>query len=171
MQPLMRTILEFSNLITAWKLTIGLQMERNDDSKGVYWSLSLARLRYYGDPVLTRRSLARDSSRIHFEQLMQVTLGSLCNLWKSAGCDALSVATFFTAIGDFFDRISQMDKEGTLNREQNFCGEFRRLGPNWLQNLIVAAKSITDATDTERDTILRLMNVGIKHGKDLPYST
>jgi hypothetical protein len=129
-------------------------MERNDDSKGFYWSLSLAHLRYYGDPVLTRRSLARDSSRIHFEQLMQVNLGSLCNFWKCADCDALSIATFFTAIGDMFDRISQTDKEEFLNREKTLYEEFRRLGPSWLQNVILAAKSITDTIDTERDTIL-----------------
>ncbi|KAF4622802.1 hypothetical protein G7Y89_g14223 [Cudoniella acicularis] len=74
---------------------------------------------------------------------------------------------FFTAIGDLFDRVNETDKAGDLSCKQSFCGEFRRLDPNWLQTLIVATRSITDTSEIERDTILRLMNVGMKHGKHL----
>ncbi|KAG4439468.1 hypothetical protein IFR05_005047 [Cadophora sp. M221] len=147
-------------------LTIGLQLERKPDSKGIYWSLSLAHLRYYGDPVLRQRKFARDSSRIHLEQLMQVAIASLSTYWKTAGCDSLSTAAILMAVGELIDRVHETTKEGNLSPEQISCKRFGQLGPNWLQTLITGAKSITDATGAERDVLLRLLNVGEKHGKD-----
>jgi len=57
-------------------LTIGLH-HNSDTGIGVFWSLPLAHMRYYGDAPIVSRSLATDSSRISFEQLYQVTLGCL----------------------------------------------------------------------------------------------
>lgn len=145
-------------------LTIGLQREIQGDAKGIYWSLSLAHLRYYGKPILSERNFARDSSRISFEQLLQVAMGSLSVCWERENCGPLDIAKFFTAIGDLLDRTSEV--EGPKGREQAVCAEFRRLGPNWLQTLITTAGTITDASGLERDTILRLLNVGSKYGKN-----
>ena len=146
-------------------LTIGLQMERGDDPQGVYWSLSLAHLRYYGDPVVRRRALAQDSSRISFDELMKVALGSLSTYWGRPGQHSYAIATFFALIGDLIDRINGMERQAFLSREERFCTDFRQLGPNWLQTLITAARSVTEATGEDRETTSRLINVGIKHGK------
>ena len=62
-------------------LTIGLKRKDTDSEKGVYWSLPLASLRYYGDPVLTSRSTAGDGSRLSIEGFGQAMLGCLINGW------------------------------------------------------------------------------------------
>lgn len=62
-------------------LTIGLY-HTGDTRVGVFWSLPLAHMRYYGEAPVVSRSLATDSSRISFEQLYQVALGSLSAQWN-----------------------------------------------------------------------------------------
>ena len=55
-------------------LTLGLQMDiQTDDS--IFWSISLAYLRYYGDPVIARGSIGLDNTRITSDELILVMLG------------------------------------------------------------------------------------------------
>ncbi|KAI1819208.1 hypothetical protein F4861DRAFT_534627 [Xylaria intraflava] len=56
-------------------LTIGLQMNR--DQGGVFWSLPLNHLRYYGGPILTERCLGALGNHITPLQLYQVAAGCL----------------------------------------------------------------------------------------------
>ncbi|OCL07602.1 hypothetical protein AOQ84DRAFT_408611 [Glonium stellatum] len=58
-------------------LTIGLTYESPDREEGISWALSLAHLRYYGDPTTLSKSLTQDGSRISFNELTIVALGSL----------------------------------------------------------------------------------------------
>ena len=58
-------------------ITIGLQNANPDTDHGVYWSLSLAHLRYHGDPVIRTASAGGQSSRVSIDQLLMVTLGSV----------------------------------------------------------------------------------------------
>ena len=57
-------------------VTVGLE-SRSDVAKGIYWSLPLAHLRYYGEAVISSRSTGHDASRISIDQLIYVTLGAL----------------------------------------------------------------------------------------------
>ena len=53
-------------------LTVGLQIEDPvKQQDGVHWSLPLANLRYYGDPVLSQRAAVSDASRMTFAELAQ----------------------------------------------------------------------------------------------------
>lgn len=60
-------------------LTIGLQM--NNDQGGVFWSLPLNHLRYYGGPVLAERCLGALGNHITPFQLYQVAVGCLSASW------------------------------------------------------------------------------------------
>ena len=44
-------------IATGGIVTIGLQGAEPNDDRGVYWSLPLAHVRYYGDPVISERSI------------------------------------------------------------------------------------------------------------------
>ncbi|QMW41239.1 hypothetical protein G4B11_004563 [Aspergillus flavus] len=55
---------------------VGLEDADPSHSTGIFWSLSLSHLRYYGDPVLCRRSVAEDASRGSFNEFTLVALGS-----------------------------------------------------------------------------------------------
>ncbi|KAI0438802.1 hypothetical protein F4803DRAFT_533894 [Xylaria telfairii] len=60
-------------------LTIGLQMDK--DQGGVFWSLPLNYLRYYGGPVLAERCLGALGNHITPLQLYQISVGCLSGSW------------------------------------------------------------------------------------------
>jgi hypothetical protein len=63
-------------------LTIGLI--RNSEmslSEGLHWSLPLAHLRYYGDPISRTGRLSGVRNRISLPEFMQTILGSLLGQW------------------------------------------------------------------------------------------
>jgi len=64
-------------------LTIGLEQTQATSPTGNFWSLSLAHLRHYGPPVLTKREFSRASTRLSFAQVVQATLGAVLETW---GC-------------------------------------------------------------------------------------
>lgn len=75
-------ILQHDDLIAlGGVLTIGLQGVNHKAAEGVSWSLSLAHLRYYGQPVLASGSVSSDSGRITFQQMCQVALGNVISSW------------------------------------------------------------------------------------------
>lgn len=61
---------------TGTMVTLGLESNLGIDD-GIYWSLPLTYLRYYGDPIKSSRSTGHDASRISIDQLFYVALGSL----------------------------------------------------------------------------------------------
>jgi hypothetical protein len=62
-------------------LTIGLENAPHTDG-GVRWSLPLAKLRYYGEPVIPSRKLDSRSDYVSFRQVMFNALGSLMSQWQ-----------------------------------------------------------------------------------------
>lgn len=66
---------------SAGLLTIDLHME-TEYHHGIYWSLPLADLRFYGGPVMAERSPAIQGNHIFVPELFQVAVGSFTRLWK-----------------------------------------------------------------------------------------
>jgi hypothetical protein len=62
-------------------ITIGLQNKPNHADQGVYWSLPLAHLRYYGRPVTTTRHAGIDQTQVSFDQFLCLAFGSLLSTW------------------------------------------------------------------------------------------
>jgi hypothetical protein len=151
-------------------ITIGLQRPDEDhDRRGIYWSLSLAHLRYYGRPVETERAFNLRTSRLTFEELAPVIFGSLVHRWKNLGSDPRSYAGWFEA---FYDALLQ--DEGNRNPE-NSSGVTSRTHSlwvfkssiNWLRMLINAATAILETKETGQSPSGRLCNLGIRHGHRL----
>jgi hypothetical protein len=151
-------------------ITIGLQRPDEDhDRRGIYWSLSLAHLRYYGRPVETERAFNLRTSRLTFEELAPVIFGSLIHRWKNLGSDPRSYAGWFEA---FYDALLQ--DEGNRNPE-NSSGVTSRTHSlwvfkssiNWLRMLINAATAILETKETGQSPSGRLCNLGIRHGHRL----
>ncbi|KAH8659209.1 hypothetical protein BGZ60DRAFT_120559 [Tricladium varicosporioides] len=70
-------------------ITIGLQNMSEDSADGVHWSLPLAYVRYYGDPVQAEGSIRAESSRVTVDQFLQVILGALCMQWGLSGSSGI----------------------------------------------------------------------------------
>jgi hypothetical protein len=67
-------------------LTLGIQDHRRVGD-GIYWSLPLAYLRYYGQPVPSEARLSSRTSRASIDDLMYVALGSLIRRWLADADD------------------------------------------------------------------------------------
>ena len=79
-------------------LTIGLAYECPDRQKGIHWALSLAHLRHYGPPIVSSKSSERDSSRISFDELLLVALGSLVRAWKAEESEISKIAAWLVVL-------------------------------------------------------------------------
>ncbi|KAK5631958.1 hypothetical protein RRF57_007672 [Xylaria bambusicola] len=72
-------------------LTIGLQIEVGGEHDGIFWSLPLGHLRYYGGPVISEGSLNISKGRVSPSSLMLVALGCMTSSWKFSNTDLASV--------------------------------------------------------------------------------
>ncbi|KAH6672035.1 hypothetical protein B0J14DRAFT_543808 [Halenospora varia] len=61
-------------------LTIGLEYS-NREGSGLFWSLPLAHMHFYGDTPTVTRSLTTTTSRVPVNALFQVALGNLSSQW------------------------------------------------------------------------------------------
>ena len=65
-------------------LTIGMQQPLNSTTQpnGLRWSLPLAHLRFYGDPVTRTAIIRKEGSRLHLAEFQMAVLGSLLGGWR-----------------------------------------------------------------------------------------
>ncbi|KAE9377592.1 hypothetical protein N431DRAFT_478802 [Stipitochalara longipes BDJ] len=138
-------------------LTIGLQ-NNDDHDEGVYWSLPLAYLRYYGDPVQSARSLSQDSLRISMDQLAQVALGSVFHSWREPISEIINLAEWFSDLSDSLHRIASDDSKGVARLSARALLQCS----GWLSLLVKAAKSLLASAGLERDTSMRLVAFGMR---------
>jgi hypothetical protein len=64
---------------------LGLEPAPSQQARGVYWSLSLSKLRFYGAPEQTTQTFRLETSRLTLEQLRFVVLGSVLRGWTFDG--------------------------------------------------------------------------------------
>ncbi len=119
-----------------------LTLDSNDcemRQDGLFWSLPLVHMRYYGDPVIVRGSLSSDASKVSIDQFL-VALGSLLSCWRVASTDFEAAAEL---IVDMWLAISSTTA-----------------GPNWLRSLGRAAQSFINSSGDHRHECLQLVNTG-----------
>jgi hypothetical protein len=86
-------------------MTIPTKHISTEDGEGVRWSLSLAHLRFYGEPVKISRSSGAELSRITFDQLALVILDAIARGWGFDEVeDVTRVAQFFTRLWAYLGR-------------------------------------------------------------------
>jgi hypothetical protein len=91
-------------------LTAGLESQ-DENAPGVYWSLPLAHLRYYGDPVTSLRSTGRDSSRLSAGRLVLVALGAVPTTWVDSSSEIRPAVNWFSTLNESLTRIAS-DTQG-----------------------------------------------------------
>lgn len=116
-------------------ITLGQWSRPPDADPELFWSLPLAYLKYYGDPVLRTRSLGDSTSRLTFSEFTHVILGSLLANWKVRGDGIERACECLSAMGDYVS-----------NHGSNKVNNSR----SWLQTLAMAADSYISASASER---------------------
>ncbi|KAK0624812.1 hypothetical protein B0T17DRAFT_253557 [Bombardia bombarda] len=140
-------------------LTIGIEgrPDRSSANRGIYWSLSLGHLRYYGQPVLQTRKLTSYSSRITFNQFTIATLGALFEQWGVISSQIEQSLELFVAISEFLKRgRRQSGGSPDIHRAIDEV-----LSPShWFYFLLQAARQVQLSTGREREEAWRLLKLG-----------
>jgi hypothetical protein len=135
-------------------LTLGLQIIR--ESRSVSWSLPLACLRYYGQPVTTYGSIGPDNSRITMEQFGFVVLGCVFSKWQDFGKTLQIAATW---LHDILELIHPTMRQKIPHKELN---------SHWLNYLEHTALNLLDCTDMDMKFANQLLALG-KRRSDFIY--
>lgn len=146
-------------------LTIGLEDRSPEIASGVHWSLSLARLRYYGPPMaLTASSVGE--SKVSFKDFALVIFGSLLGPWAG---DSFNPNFEIREAAQLIVNIWEMlDEAATFS---DSCREFMLLRGNWMQILVSAARILADKDNEDWHRAKRLALMGIRRGTSvLPAS-
>ncbi len=133
-------------------VTIGLQGAEPGDGRGVYWSLPLAHVRYYGEPVIADRSINSDSSRIPIDDLWLITLGSLFALWRIEGSQSKEAAELIT--------LMWRTCEQGLAAAERFSLRNAASTHSWLRHLADAAQRFVESSGQETRSCKRLLGLG-----------
>lgn len=87
-------------------VTVGLRKGRGDDGTGISWSMPLSHLRFYGKAVMSHAATGSQSSRIAFDRVVQIAMGSVMSNWESHYSDLDQFAQFLVAFGTSFQSQS-----------------------------------------------------------------
>ncbi|KAK4182282.1 hypothetical protein QBC35DRAFT_468206 [Podospora australis] len=132
-------------------LTVGLDSSPTS-SQGVSWALPLAKLRYYGNPVVVRRSFDLHNQHVSFEQLALVILGGLAKVWPEDDGDRLTtICTYYKKLWNWMQKISFVDHPNQI-----------AVKPLWAKHLAYAASKFLTLDKEPRQSAVRLMEFGLR---------
>ena len=133
-------------------ITIGLKA-KDDDGKGVFWSLPLANARYYGEPVMTKRYAGVGESQVSFEEFMFVTLGSVLSGWNAQDASLDSQLNLIQMLARALRHSAQ--DPGLCLKHPDLYNRIK-----WIYSLDSAASEYARSTDIYKQQITRLISFG-----------
>lgn len=139
-------------------ITVGLEQPQTKSSgEGIFWSLPLAHLRYYGNPVRTLRSIGSgERSRITVDQLWQAVLASYLHKWDDRRGNTKILYTWFIR---FADMLKEKFSASCQCHEDVHDEKFW-----WLTLLSAAAKRHLNTEDTNAQLADKLRSLGKTYG-------
>jgi hypothetical protein len=101
-------------------LSLGISDPGRRESQGIYWSLSLAHHKFYGEAVRRTRRLDVDGSRLSLNELFLVCIGSLLRCWNIPKQGTKSSVKILQAISKTFP-LENQDWQHTLKNPLQTC--------------------------------------------------
>ncbi|OJJ45239.1 hypothetical protein ASPZODRAFT_557669 [Penicilliopsis zonata CBS 506.65] len=132
-------------------LTLGITRE-DPEHRGVYWSLPLHHLRYYGLPVARTRSInSAERTRITVDQLVFAAIAAYLHAWDDSSLSREELVHFFANMAGQLH--IQMDESLLYNKQQS-----------WLALLAKGCKPYLNAiTGEDKSLMQKLWNLGRNH--------
>ncbi|KAF2015051.1 hypothetical protein BU24DRAFT_410730 [Aaosphaeria arxii CBS 175.79] len=124
-------------------ITVGLESNINNDAGGIRWSLPLAHLKYYGDPLLSEGHTGLGDFQVTLSQFLCVALGSIVGGWGFRSRD----------VDDGLHLIIAID-EGLANVFD------QSLNPSYISVLASAVRQFWNSENLEREELRRLIYYG-----------
>ncbi|MCJ1419369.1 hypothetical protein MMC32_005723 [Xylographa parallela] len=143
-------------------LTVGLNYHHDRPDEGVYWSLPLSHIRFYGDPVVHSRSAGIDGSRMTMQELQVVALGNAVLGWEEYENDPLAAAESILVLWECLI--------GIKGSKSNRFKKFLRDGSSWLHMLFNAARDLIESEGLARETLLKAFSLGQRRGAFLCHT-
>ncbi|MCJ1381143.1 hypothetical protein MMC17_004252 [Xylographa soralifera] len=122
-------------------VTLGFKNADPAVDDGIYWSLPMAYLRYYGDPVIRTASAGDQATRVSLNQLHLVALGSIISTWGKFPTDLATPAGLILAVQGIFNTL-------------------KATPPPWLQIVAAASRRFLRVSGSERAEATRLVQFG-----------
>ena len=146
---------------TSVMVTLGLEIVAGADM-GVYWSLPLAHLHFYGDPVQSTQFTGRDASRIPAEQLIYVVLGVIFCNWVETSSSIHLALRCLSKIRCCIKRATQVDgaREAATREAEGIRKLFEECG--WLNILLSSAESFDKLPEHGKEVPNQLMATGFR---------
>lgn len=107
-------------------VTLGLHEHRDRDAPGISWSMPLAHLRYYGGAVSSQRTLGFKTSKVLFDQIVLVAMGSAMAGWNDLDTELDTAMHFFIAFADILG-FAHQHKEQRLPWPKVLADQARRV--------------------------------------------
>lgn len=145
---------------TGGVLTVGLAPSENSDGQGVYWSLSLAHLNYYGKPVNTNGHFDQASERLSFSEFALAVFGCVMATWNLHESRIEQGARLFIAMQEFAERALSSDRNSETEKQS--VSNFLRHSTHWWNIMAAAARSYLEASDEEKESVQRLVWLGCR---------
>ena len=125
--PRTTTIEQKDHLVTkGGVVTLGLQEHRERDHPGITWSMPLAHLRYYGGAVSSQRTLGFKTTKVSFDRIVLVAMGSAMAGWNNNDAELDSAMHFFIAFAGILD-FSHRHREQPLLWPKTLANQARRV--------------------------------------------
>ncbi|QIW98117.1 hypothetical protein AMS68_003635 [Peltaster fructicola] len=134
------------------KLTIGLELDSNE-ARGIFWSLSLKHLKFYGLPV-DSTGTHNNNARLTFPQFRVVILGVIAGVWELTDVDEL--ASFFIIT----EGIILKAATDARPEDRVLLDEFRQYTSHPWRILAAAARTLQSEDPAVRDEAKRLIALG-----------
>ncbi|KAE8450728.1 hypothetical protein EG329_005641 [Mollisiaceae sp. DMI_Dod_QoI] len=122
--------------------TIGLE-DKLSKGRGIHWSLPLAHLRFYGDPVSVTRVVGLQTAKLSIDQFLLVALGSFINTWMTSYTELETAAEVLILMSDLLAETAPADF-------------------NWLQVLADPARAFLSSQGDDRKQCLQLVKTGCR---------
>lgn len=136
-------------------ITLGLE-SKEDGGGGVYWSLPLSHIYYYGDPVVETQRMSLDTSTVDFDDFLLVVIGCATRDWHSGGADFQ-----FEDDARLIKLLAGVLKSHVGAKAQNIP---------WLTMLSSAADNFIKSEGDERDWLRHLILTGSRRPRLLESS-
>lgn len=174
-------------------ITLGLQGDA-EFNQGIYWSLPLAHLHFYGDPIHSSRSTAVDASRVFPHQLVYIALGAVFSRWFDTSRDTPRGLQWLHELSDFFDRAATLaERNHAKTPEPNLSdifdswelraekareerSEYERLQQllhqsGWMRMLMSTAVAISQLSKSDREKANKLIALGYRRYTNMLIDT
>ncbi|KAF3910689.1 hypothetical protein ABW21_db0207196 [Orbilia brochopaga] len=144
-------------------LTIRFQHMPSTEEEGIKWSLPLAHMKYYGEPVLASRHLSMDGSRLSIEEFFQAVLGAVIGYLLQSLHGALAVRLDLETVHNLAELFIELSSA--------ICDFYPSDDQSWFGFLAESSHLFLKSEGNQRQRYLNLINLGNRHAHDfLPSS-